>query len=80
MAQVPVDRGYLNGTSNGGLKIYKYLLGIECIYVPQVRVEWEYLNDTKGWNEVISMAQVTVELGYLNGTSNGGLRVFKWHK
>jgi len=31
MAQVTVDRGYLNGTGNGGLKIHKYLLGIEGI-------------------------------------------------
>ena len=46
MAQLTVDWGYLNGTSNGGLKIYKYLPVIKGIYTPQVRVEWEYLNGT----------------------------------
>jgi len=30
--------------------------------------------------EGIYMAQETVELGYLYGTSNGRMRVFRWHK
>jgi hypothetical protein len=67
----------LNDTSDGGLKIYKYLYlpRIEDIHTPQLRMEWEYLNGTRTGATRVLSGTVLRGVWNLQGTITRRMRI-----